>query len=87
MGLSSGKKTTTKTTPWGPAQPYIEGSLSGLQAANQNATQAIQQFTPSLDAAIAKATSNINSPPQYLTDAGRSSIRRSTAITSIPTPI
>jgi hypothetical protein len=71
MGLSSGKKTkqTTTTTPWAPAQPSITGALTGLDAANQNATQAIQQFTPSLDAAISKATGTMNNPPQYLTDA------------------
>jgi hypothetical protein len=63
------KKTTTKTTPWGPGEPYIKDSLAGLQAANQNSTAALQKFTPTLDAAIGKATDTMNNPPQYLTDA------------------
>lgn len=69
MGISSGGKTKTKTTPWAPAEPYIKDSLAGLQSANQNAQAALTQYTPTLDAAIAKASGMMTTPPQYLTDA------------------
>lgn len=65
----SGSKKTTKTTPWGPAEPYIKDSLSGLQSSYQTSSANAMASLPAIQAAMAKISGNIDNPPAYATEA------------------
>jgi hypothetical protein len=67
--MSTKKVTKSENTPWAPAQPYITGSLSGLQAANQQGQASLAQNAPGLQGAINAVSQNVTAPPAYLTDA------------------
>ncbi len=69
--MSSRKTTTSKNTPWAPAEPYIKDTLAQTQAAQQQGMATLGLATPGLNAAIAKATAGIETPPAYMTDAAR----------------
>ena len=64
----SGKTTTkSKVTPWDPAS--INAASGALKTGYGQATANIAQLSPILNNAITQASANVNTPPQYLTDA------------------
>jgi hypothetical protein len=67
--VSKKKKTTSKNTPWAPAQPYITDSLSGLQSANQQAQSQVANTLPVLNSALARVSDLATNKPAYMTDA------------------
>lgn len=67
--MGSKTKTTSKNTPWAPAQPYITDSLSQLQSANKAGQASYAANAPGVQSAIDKAIATITTPPAYQTDA------------------
>jgi hypothetical protein len=67
--MATKTKTTSKNTPWAPAQGAITDALGQATAANTAGQATLGLATPGLNSAIAKLTGNINTPPQYMTDA------------------
>jgi hypothetical protein len=62
--MSSKSKTTTKTatTPWTPATPYITGGLQDVSGAYDTAKSTINQWSPTLNAAIGRIPAGYRKP-------------------------
>lgn len=67
--MGSKKKTTSRSTPWGPAEGAIKNSLASMTAGNANAQATYDQFRPAQNAAIQQIADRIATPPQYIQDA------------------
>lgn len=68
MGISS-SKTTQKSTPWAPAEPYIKDSLGALQSGYGASNASVMQNMPAIQSAIGSITNRMANPPAYATDA------------------
>lgn len=64
-----GSKKTTEVTPWKPAEPYIKDALGSQQAGYGQTKDALAQWSPTLNAALAKASGTAMNPPAYSVDA------------------
>ncbi len=67
--MGSKKKTTTKSTPWGPAEGAIKGSLASMTAGNANAQATYDQFKPAQTMAVQQIVDRMQAPPSYAVDA------------------
>lgn len=67
--MATKTKTTSKNTPWAPAQPFVTDSLSQAQNANTAGQATIGMATPALNGAISRLSQNLETPPQYMRDA------------------
>lgn len=67
--MGSKKTSTTKSTPWGPADGAIKGALGSMTAGNANAQAMYDQFRPAQTAAIQQISDRIAAPPAYVTAA------------------